>query len=133
MNMHREDTMFQCFSMGDSFKGDKKERRATRQAPMAVRHYPVVYWLYCASPEQRVLPAKMYLWSTSSMYYPSTWRMATSHPPRLIGPASSAGEEFPRFPHYWTRPSSSCLRLCLWVLLNIVDARLCLNQTLTQT
>lgn len=66
--------------------------------------------------------------------YTTTWRMATPHPPRLIGPASSAGEEFPRFPHYWTRrSSSSCLRLCLWVLLNIVDARLCLNQTQTQT
>lgn len=30
--------MFQCFSMGDSFKGEK--RGETRQAPMAVRHYP---------------------------------------------------------------------------------------------
>lgn len=102
----------------------------TRQAPMAVRHCPV----YSPSPANRISPAKLYLWGTPSKYSASTWRWATAHPPKLIGPASSAGEEFPRFPHYWTRrSSSSCLRLCLWVLLNIVDARLCLNQTQTRT
>jgi hypothetical protein len=127
--MSRENAVFQH---GHYFSSSNvvREKGETRQAPMAVRHCPV----YSPSPANRISPAKLYLCGTSSKYSASTWRWAAAHPPKLIGPASSAGEEFPRFPHYWTRrSSSSCLRLCLWVLLNIVDARLCLNQTQTRT